>query len=219
MSLKTDLVKEMGNKYEDKILTIHNGVNIDMLDREFEQAETSIERCQNIILFAGRLFWRKGALNIIEIASLLQKKQSTFKILVHGDGPLYNVMQKAIQSRGLTNIELKGFTKREQLIKSIKCCRFIAIPSLYEACPMILLEGMCLGKIPLMLRLPFSLELTGNGKYGILADNLEELTERLICLNKKGDLKKLSDDIRIFARKSYDFKETVQKYLRIYSEL
>jgi len=39
---------------------------------------------------------------------------------------------------------------------------------MHEACPMVLLESMCLGKIPLMPRLPFSSELTDGGKYGIL---------------------------------------------------
>ena len=84
---------------------------------------------------------------------------------------------------------------------------------------MILLEGMSLGKIPLMLNLPYSLELTKEGKYGILAGNLEDLTDRLIELSTKNDLCKLSEEIRIFARNSYDIKDTVRRYLDVYNGL
>ena len=218
-ALKSELLEEMGERYEKKILSIHNGVNIESLDKEYEQVRPGIQESENTVLFAGRLFWRKGALSIIRMASLLQKKKSRLKIIVHGTGPLFNTMQKNIGSLGLNNIDLKGFTTRKQLIRSMKLCKFIAIPSIYEACPMILLEGMCLGKIPLMLNLPFSLELTEKGKYGVLADNLEGLTDRLIELNNKHDLCQLSDEIRIFARNSYDIKDTVRKYLDVYRGL
>jgi glycosyltransferase involved in cell wall biosynthesis len=67
-------------------------------------------------------------------------------------------------------------------MKRMRHCKCVAIPSIYEACPMILLESMCLGKIPLMLELPFSSELTEDGKYGIPADGAKSLTERLITL-------------------------------------
>jgi glycosyltransferase involved in cell wall biosynthesis len=219
MSLKDELLEEMGERYEKKILTIHNGINMETLDKEYEQAGSSIQESENTILFAGRLIWRKGALNIVKMASLLKEKKSRLKIIVHGTGPLFNQMQTIIQSQKLDNIDLKGFTTRAQLIRSMKLCKFVAIPSVYEACPMILLEGMSLGKIPLMLNLPFSLELTKNGKYGILANNLEGLTDRLIELNNQHDLHRISYEIRVFARSSYDVKNTVHKYLDVYREL
>jgi len=218
-ALKSEILTEMGEKYGDKIRYIHNGVDIRSLDKEYIEAETGAAESEETILFAGRLFWLKGALNIIMMAYLLQKHKTKFKIIVHGIGPLFNKMRDYISALRLKNIELSGFATRRQLMKSMRQCTFVAIPSIYEACPMILLESMCLGKIPLMLKLPFSSELTDDGKYGILADGVKGLTDRLITLENTHSLIQLSNSIRTFARRVYDMDKVTSKYIELYRNL
>ncbi|MGA2767340.1 MAG: glycosyltransferase family 4 protein [Candidatus Bathyarchaeia archaeon] len=218
-ALKSEILAEMGEKYADKIQYIHNGVDLQSLDKEYEEAETGATESEKTILFAGRLFWLKGALSIIEMAYLLQKNKTKFKIIVHGTGPLFNKMREYISSLGLRNIDLKGFATKPQLMNSMKQCAFVAIPSMYEACPMILLESMCLGKIPLMLKLPFSSELTEDGKYGILGDGVKSLTDRLITLENTHSLSQLSNKIRIFARNLYNMDKVTQKYIAMYRDI
>ena len=218
-ALKSEILTEMGEKYGDKIRYIHNGVDIRSLDKEYIEAETGAAESEETILFAGRLFWLKGALNIIMMAYLLQKHKTKFKIIVHGIGPLFNKMRDYISALRLKNIELCGFATRRQLMKSMRQCTFVAIPSMYEACPMILLESMCLGKIPLMLKLPFSSELTDDGKYGILADGVKGLTDRLITLENTHSLIQLSNSIRTFARRVYDMDKVTSKYIELYRNL
>ena len=217
-ALRSDLLNEMGEAYTEKLHCVHNGVDLDTLDKEYK-SETGSEESDDTILFAGRLFWRKGALNIIKMAYLLQKKKTKFKILVHGTGPLFNKMREYIISLKLKNIELKGFTTRQELMKSIRQCKFVAIPSMYEACPMILLESMCLGKIPLMLKLPFSSELTEGGKYGILGDGINNLTDRLIELENTHSSNQLGNSISVFARDVYDVNKATHQYVEIYRDL
>jgi glycosyltransferase involved in cell wall biosynthesis len=218
-ALKSEILTEMGEKYAEKIQYIHNGIDLQSLDKEYEEAGTGITESEETILFAGRLFWRKGALNVIRMAYLLQKNKTKFKIVVHGTGPLANKMRKYISSLGLKNIELRGFTTKPQLMKSMRHCKFVAIPSMYEACPMILLESMCLGKIPLMLKLPFSCELTEGGKYGILGDGVKSLANQLINLVDSRSLSRLGNDIRIFARNNYNIDNLSSKYIEAYRNL
>jgi glycosyltransferase involved in cell wall biosynthesis len=218
-ALKSELLKEIGEKYDEKLSCIHNGVDLQSLDKQYADAETEIAESEETILFAGRLFWRKGALTIVRIAYLLQKNNTKFKIVVHGTGPLFNKMRKYICSLRLKNIELKGFTTKRQLMKSMRHCKFVAIPSIYEACPMILLESMCLGKIPLMLRMPFSSELTEGGKYGILGEGVKSLTDQLIMLENTNSLTQLSSSIRTFARNAYNIDNTTSKYIEKYRNL
>jgi hypothetical protein len=83
---------------------------------------------------------------------------------------------------------------------------------------MILLESMCLGKIPLMLRLPFSSELTNGGKYGILRRSKKSNRSA----NNTGEylsLSQLSNNIRMFARKVYNMDEVTSKYIELYRDL
>jgi glycosyltransferase involved in cell wall biosynthesis len=156
---------------------------------------------------------------MIRLAYLLQKNKTNFKIIIHGTGPLANKMEEYIRSLGLKNITLRGFTTKSQLMKSMRHCKFVAIPSFYEACPMILLESMCLGKIPLLLKFPFSSELTQDGKYGILADGVKSLTDQLITFENSNSLSQLGNRIRTFARDAYNIDKTTSKYIEAYCDL
>ncbi|MGA2682193.1 MAG: glycosyltransferase family 4 protein [Candidatus Bathyarchaeia archaeon] len=216
-SLKSDLLSEMGQKYSDRTRFIYNGINLDRLDKEYSQSD-DVPEDENTILFAGRLFWRKGALNIIRLAFLLQERGTPFRIVVHGTGPLFNKMRSEIKFLGLRNIELKGFTPRAQLVESMKRCKFIALLSFYDACPMALLDGICLGKIPLLLRMPFAVELSDSGKYGIVSDDMESLADELVRTRNSRDLDSFSNDIRSFGRNRYNVERTAEKYLHVYRE-
>jgi glycosyltransferase involved in cell wall biosynthesis len=217
-SLRSELLDEMGWAYRAKLREIHNGVNLTQLDSEYSLIGDEVKEGANNILFAGRLFWRKGAMEIIKIAHLMKRNNLNSKIIVHGEGPLLGRMKQAIAKIGLTNIDLKGFTSRSQLMQSLKRSKFVVMPSLYEACPMILLETMCLGKIPLMYSLPYSLEFTDYGKFGVLAKGANDLVEKFSNL-KEGDLETMSSTIKNFARKKYDIRNTALQYRELYDEI
>jgi len=218
-NLMLELLEEVGETYREKIREIHNGIDIETLDREYKSAKDDVEETNDTILFAGRLVWRKGALNLIKIAYLLQKEKLDLKLIVHGDGPLFKIVKRKVQDFGLTNVELKGFTSRAQLMRSMKRSKFVVIPSFYEACPMILLESMCLGKIPVTFNLPFSVEFTENGKYGIMAKDTKDMVEQLRIAYMKSDLKSYSDKVKDFARRKYNIKNMSLRYLNLYKAM
>ena len=217
-TLRLNLLKEMGESYGNKIRTIHNGVDIEKLAKDYNNAKVDTDASNKTILFAGRLFWGKGVLRLLEFSSLLQDLPE-FKIIIHGKGPLLRAMSKKIDELRLSNIELKGFANREQLMESMKRCSFVIVPSYFEACPMMLLEGMCLGKIPLMYRFDYALEFTENGEYGIIADNSENMAIKLKQLCEKSDLNKFSIQIQNFARKRYNIDQVAETYYQLYKEI
>jgi glycosyltransferase involved in cell wall biosynthesis len=218
-NLMLELLEEMGEKYREKMCEIHNGIDIEALDKEYRSVEDEVEETNNTVLFAGRIVWGKGALKLIKIACLLQRKKTDLKLIVHGDGPLLKVISKKVQDFGLTNIELKGFASGAPFMRSMRKARFVIIPSYHEACPMILLESMCLGKIPVMFNLPFSSEFTENGNYGIIAKNTEDMVEQLRFANANLDLNSYGNKVKDFARKKYDIKTMSLRYLDLYKAL
>lgn len=218
-NLMSELLEEMGETYREKICEIHNGVDIEMLDREYRSVEDEVEETNDTILFAGRLVWGKGALNLIKIAYLLQKEKLDLKLIVHGDGPFFKILKRKVQDFGLTNVELKGFASGAPFMRSMRRSRFVIIPSYHEACPMILLESMCLGKIPVMFNLPFSVEFTENGKYGIMAKDTKDMVEQLRIAYTKFDLKSYSDKVKDFARRKYNIENMSLRYLNLYKAL
>lgn len=218
-NLVSELLKEMGESYREKIQEIHNGIDIDTLDREYKSAEDDAEETDDSIVFAGRLVWRKGALNLIRLAYLLRKERTDFKLIVHGNGPLFGRIKKEVRKHGLTNVQIRGFTSRAQLMRSLRRSRFVVIPSFYEACPMILLESMCLGKIPVMFNLPYSMEFTENGKYAIIAKDPEDMVQKLRIARMTSDLKSLSAKVKDFARTRYDMRDVSLRYLDVYKAI
>lgn len=219
-SLMDGLLLDMGYHNSKKMLYIHNGINVEEIKREYETIEAEKEKDKPEIFFGGRLYWRKGALNLIQLAILLEKKYHTnYKIVVHGTGPLCGKMESLIRKHNLTNIVLKGFTARHEFLKAMKRASYVVIPSTFEACPMLLLESMCLGKIPVMYDLPYSQELTQQGKYGILAHNTEEMAEKIVSFPKQNDLEAFEDKIRSFAIRQYNVSKTAAQYHDLYKSL
>ena len=215
-TLRLDLLKEMGERYQSKITEIHNGVDTESLSRDYNSVKDSDETSTKTIIFAGRFFWGKGVLELIRIASLLKKEAPDFRIIIHGKGPLFGKVSSKIKELELNNIELCGFADRLQMMKSMRRSTFVVIPSFYEACPMTLLEGMCLGKIPLMFRYKYALEFTKNGTYGVIAKDPKDMVEKLLELCKTQNLSSLSNEIQVFARKNYDIARTAESYLQVY---
>ncbi len=66
-----------------------------------------------------------------------------------------------------------------------------------------------------MLNLPFSNELTENGKYGILGNNIGDLTLRL--LNAKYSTTFVnSEQVKNFARTNYNMGTVALQYIKAY---
>jgi len=84
---------------------------------------------------------------------------------------------------------------------------------------MILLESMCLGKIPLMFDLPYAREFTQNGKYGILAKDAEDMVMKIKLVYEHGDMEHLKNDILNYARKKFDINKIALEYYHLYREI
>jgi glycosyltransferase involved in cell wall biosynthesis len=216
-SLVPDLLNEMGKEYSEKICTIRNGVDLNRLDSRYEQFENIPEE-QDTILFAGRLFWQKGVLDLVRLGGLFQKNRMNMKLLVHGTGPLLGKIRNDVKELALKNMEIKGFSDIE-MMRSMKKSSFVVLPSRYEACPMVILEAMSLGKIPVMYDLPYARELTNNGEYGILATDVQDMVTKIGSLLEAGDMEVLQKKIRTYARKRYSAERMARQYIRLYERL
>jgi glycosyltransferase involved in cell wall biosynthesis len=219
-TLMKDLLLDMGKGNSKKMGYIHNGVNVEEIQKEYSNVDSEKEKDNPIIFSGGRLFWRKGVLNLVELAYQLEKKHHlNYKIVVHGSGPLRGKMEMLIRKYGLTNIVLKGFTTRTEFLTDLKRASYVVIPSTFEACPMLLLESMCLGKIPVMFDLPYSKELTKQGEYGILAHNVEDMVAKIKSFSTQADAEQFEDKIRSFALKQYNVSKTADQYHELYKSI
>ena len=208
----SELLDEMGTQYSEKLCAIENGVDLEELDREYHDGLES----PDTILFAGRLNWQKGALNLIHLATCFLTEKPELKVIVHGRGPLLNKMKHLATTLGLKNLDLRGFTSKTELMESMAKSTFIVLPSFYEGFPMILVEGMCLGKIPVMFDLPYARELTENGANGILAKDTQDMAAKIISMSRQRDLQDFKATIKRTSRAKFDMKLKAMQYRDLY---
>ena len=91
------------------------------------------------------------------------------KLKIAGDGPQYKEMADYLEKTKATNIELVGCQTTEQIITTMKQCRFFVMPSeLPENYPTVILEAFACGKPVLGSRVGGATELIKDNQTGWL---------------------------------------------------
>ena len=221
-SLMKQLSAEM-NVDDQKFQFIRNGVNLRYLDELCSHVCKSNRNSRALkpkLLFGGRLFWSKGVLNLVDLAYILEKKYHLdLEIVIYGTGPMYNrIIQRKIKY-GLSNLILRDLASRSDFLREMMDATFFLIPSFYEAAPMVLLESMSMGKIPVMFDMPYSREFTKGGKYGILAESVPDMAFKIRDVYNNGGFPQLESEIRNFARENFNMDKTSLAYYKLYQKV
>ena len=107
----------------------------------------SLEKKDRIVLYVGRLDqFKKNVLCLIKIWNLLYIKFPQWKLVIVGDGPDKDRIQKYIRKNKIENVSLEG--GQPNVENYYKKASFICLTSFYEGWGMSLTEGMQYGCIP-----------------------------------------------------------------------
>lgn len=108
-------------------------------------SKTADSGCEDCIIFAGRLIKLKNIEKLIKAFGSI-KNQDT-QLLIFGDGPEKNNLNKLIQKLSLANkIKLLGNIDQNKLLAKILTCKFVIIPSLSDISPNLALECLSMAK-------------------------------------------------------------------------
>lgn len=128
-----------GKGYLKNVIAIANPVNSKFLNKPIIK--------EKIVLFVGRLdFDHKRPDRLICIWERMYKNYPDWKLKFAGDGPFKKQLMDYIVKKGIRNVEFLGFcdTSKQYQNASILC-----LTSTIEGLPMVLLEGISYGCIPL----------------------------------------------------------------------
>lgn len=207
-----------------KLSTVYTGVDISCLDeiaRSISPRQSDSNRVK--IFYGGRLYWRKGILHLLRSLVHLTRKFGfrDFQLHVFGRGPLKSKIRELISDFNLSdNVRLQGFVGYQELIGVMATSDIVCVPSLYEACPVGMIEAMALGKPVVAFNRPFSRELLGGALSHMLATNVEDYAKCLYGLCTSENLRKESGgSLRIRALKTFDIRIIASTYQKLYREL
>jgi glycosyltransferase involved in cell wall biosynthesis len=202
--------------YSRKMGSIYNSVDLDGSER-FSAGTHDGEHLQ--VAFIGRLANTKG------IDVLLTAARATYtppvRFFVHGDGPLRDEVDEAVAANPhLTKAPLFSRVEWRNVL-----CRYdvLLLPSSSgEGMPMVILEAMTLGVVPITTAIASVPEVVKDGERGMLVPvhDSAAVIEAIASLNRdRPELARMRSACRSYAREKFDVRNSSMQFLNIYREL
>jgi len=133
------------------------------------------------------------------------------KLIIVGDGPLKNKLEKTVKLENLSNIQFIGSVKHERCMELLKRSSFLIMPSVcYEGFPMVICESFACGKPVIVSNLGAMSELIEDGKTGLIFEpgNPENLALKMKWAMENEDV---CIEMGKNARKVFEEKYTEEK--------
>ncbi|MCM8761985.1 MAG: glycosyltransferase [Candidatus Omnitrophica bacterium] len=213
-----DVLIDKGGISSSKVIVIPNGIKISEPDRKITKEELGISPSEYIVGNVGNLREAKGHIYIISAATIILKDFPNTRFIIVGEGELKRFLIKEAERLGvLDRFIFTGFLNSPSSIISL--FDVFVFPSLWEGCPVGLLEAMMLGKSCVAFPvgdIPYIIE---DGVSGILVEykSSEKLASAVVSLLKD---KKLREDIGIAANKRvleyFSLEVMMERYISTY---
>jgi glycosyltransferase involved in cell wall biosynthesis len=152
-----------------KVVTIYNPLDIEII---LQSANVKVCNISNeYILFVGRLNPVKNLPLLFAAFKIFHQNHQNVDLIIIGDGYIKKELELLISELGLdTVIHLIGI--KSNPFPFIKQAKIVALSSLTEALPTILLESLVLGKTIVSTPTHGAIDILKNGTYGYLSDSL-----------------------------------------------
>lgn len=171
-----------------------------------------------IILCTGELNKNKNQSTLIKSMSDVIKECPNTKLLLAGNGPTHDELEKLIKDLNLgKNVELLGY--RTDLEDYVNLCDLVVSASFREGLPLNIMEAMICGKPVIASDNRGHRELIHDKENGILINlsKNEEFNNQIIYLIEHNDLQKKYIENSLKIIKPYDIKNTKKQINAIYT--
>jgi len=210
--------KEIMNYYNlqsNKIITIHNGIDLDEFNNIRKIGLKDKLGVSNIIIFLGGFSKRKG-IHILTKA-LAEIKEKDWVLIIIGSGDLRS--KKEINNLSyflnIKNKILNFSSVSRELLKSILFEADIFVhPSLYEPFGIAILEAMVMGKAIIASRIGGIPEMLANAGI-LIKPSSEELRKALELLISDTELRKKYTKLAKERAKIFDWTRISEKYIKV----
>lgn len=167
-----------GYQFDSKIKVFPNPITL------FKKKERSIQK-KNQIIFVGRLVADKGIYTLMDIWTEFEKKNSNWELHILGDGELKEYIRQTIKKRKLKQVMLEG--NRPNIEDYYATSSILIMTSIFEGLPLVLLESMAYGVVPIVFNnfasLTDIIDANING-YSIPTNDKKMFLEKLIYLTE-----------------------------------
>lgn len=240
ISLTQSEKEYMGSFYSappQKVIVVPGGVNLNIfkqIEKRKAREKLNINEKDFVLLFVGRLEWRKGVGTLIHATKLLTETIPNIKTIIIG-GKIYGrqkniddfkeyqrLLKQAEESGIKDDVKFTGMITHERLPLFYSAANVFIVPSYYEPFGLVTLEGMAC-KIPVVSSRVGGLQIIiEDGKTGLLFEprNPSDLKDKIMQIFHSP---KLADDLVVNAyehiQKNYSWKSVALKIENVYTNL
>lgn len=213
--LKDVVVKYYGVT-DRKVKVIHN--SIDLPEYQKPLSEVSQTLGKPTLITVGRLARHKRVDRIIEVVKEISEEYPDISLLVVGDGPEKEDLERLSQELGIgAQVSFYGKVAHEETVKLLAEADIFVLNSVYEGLPHVVLEAMACRTPVVATNIKGTNEAVAHGQTGLLVppENNEALKDKIIqLLSDEGLRKRLIEN----AYKSVREKFTWEKNLSVLEE-
>ena len=214
-----EAVERLGAAHK-KIYVIPMGVD---LKTRFVPAETT--RINDNLLFVGRLVEKKGLHYLIHALPLILKRHPQATLLIAGDGPEKNNLERASLKLGIkAHVRFLGAVKNDRLPALYQASGVLVFPSVIaddgdqEGFGLVLVEALGCECPAIVTDLPAMQDIIQDGKTGLVVPqkNIRKLAEKVILLLEDQKLREsLGREGRRHVLRNFDWMIIAEKYRKL----
>ncbi len=191
---------EVYPEFKDKTVIINNSYDFNAMKKKADEFSLNKDKGIKNILFLGRYDQNKNPLFLIEVLNKLT--DLNYHVTFMGKGELKESLINKINEYKLSDkVDVLDYQKNPY--PYIKNTDIIVGTSKSEGFPTVFVEGMFFGKPFVTTPVGGTNELSNNGKCGLIANNIDDYTQKLASLIK---------DEKIYQSMSQECIKYVKKY-------
>ena len=203
------------------------GVNISLfhpIDGSITRQNLSIGPNVPLILTVARLHSNKGLNYLIDSMALVVRKEPKTVLIIQGNGPLKNNLEKQIGNLGLEkNIHIfSSSIPREDMASMYAACDFTVLPSITEPFGFVVIESMACGKPVIASNIGGPKDILNDGKSGLLVEpcNSKELAEKMLFMIQNPSVRQKMGKVALqIVREKYEWGSVAKQISSIYAIL
>jgi len=205
-----DFLSEFSTKIEK--LRIYNPFDEDYILKRSEESNIDFKLPQKYILFAGRLAVVKNLDLLIDSFQFIRKKHKDYKLIIAGSGPEYSRLSKKEEKNN--SIIFAG--EVDHCYYLIKHADVIALTSLSETLPSILIESLILKKTVVSTPTLGAKEILQGGTFGFLSKSINNVNDYSQTLLKALE-NPINEKLLTYRANAFTNEKIVDQYIRILS--
>lgn len=216
-------VQQMAQAYFPAKVTLLIPNGIDLPSDDYPPAEPDWSTPLRL-LFVGRLDdQQKGIFRLPEILAACRLRQLPIRLTIMGNGPDQTQLRQLLQMAGVADlVDLQGFQPHAQVLAAMHRHHGLLMPSNYEGLPIVLLEALAYGCVPVAARLPNITDyMVQDGVSGFLVNStdIEGYVNGIAQLLMPERWRALRSTGMVLVKRQFSRQRMSERYLALFSDL